>query len=88
MVFSAFRLWQFALSVFENLVVAETAKRHLNSGEQPDLYFYRDDSKREIDLIDLTRPGEPKAMEIKSSRVYHDKYARHLKAVCDELGIG
>lgn len=75
-------------AVFENLVISECLKGRLNVGEQPALYFYRDDSKREIDLLDLTDRAHPQAIEIKSSRTYHDKYARHLTAVCDELGIG
>lgn len=75
-------------AVFENLVVAECMKQHLNAGEQPILHFYRDDSKREIDLLDLTDRTHPQAVEIRSSRTYHDKYARHLTTVCDELGIG
>ena len=74
-------------AVFENLIVSETAKSHLNVGENPELYFYRDDSKREIDLLDCTNSGSPKAIEIKSSRTYHDKYARHLQTVCDEIDI-
>lgn len=75
-------------AIFENLVVAETMKRHLNEGARPELYFYRDDSKREIDLLDFTDASHPWAVEIKSSRTYHDKYARHLQTVCDEIGIG
>ena len=75
-------------AIFENLVVTETMKRHLNEGARPELYFYRDDSKREIDLLDFTDASHPWAVEIKSSRTYHDKYARHLQTVCDEIGIG
>lgn len=75
-------------AIFENLVVAETMKRHLNKGVRPELYFYRDDSKREIDLLDFTDSSRPRAIEIKSSCTYHDKYARHLQSVCDEIGIG
>ncbi len=74
-------------AIFENLIVAETLKRHLNNGAQPDLCFYRDDSKREIDLIDLTNPSMHQAIEIKSSRTYHDKYAAHLRTVCNDLDI-
>ena len=73
--------------VFENLVVSETAKRYLNQGKMPDLCFYRDDSKIEVDLIDLTDPMRPRAIEIKSSETYHGKYARHLGRVGEELGI-
>lgn len=63
-------------------------KRHLNQGRRPDLCFYRDDSKREIDLLDLTDPSNVVAVEAKSSRTYHDKYAAQLNSVCSELGIG
>ncbi len=74
-------------AIFENLIVSETLKRHLNAGKQPELSFYRDDSKREIDLLDFTYPDNHQAIEIKSSRTFHDKYAKHLNIVCDELGI-
>lgn len=73
--------------VFENLIVSSTVKKHLNQGKVPDLYFYRDDSKREIDLLDFTDASQPIAVEIKASRTYQAKYAHHLKAVGDELGI-
>lgn len=75
-------------AVFENLVVAETLKGYMNRAVRPELYFYRDDSKREIDLLDFTDPEWKFAVEVKSSRTFHEKYARHLNAVCDELGVG
>lgn len=74
-------------AVFENLIIAETMKRHLNNATRPELFFYRDDSKREIDLLDFTDPSNRCAVEIKSSRTYHGKYAKHLNSVCDGLGI-
>lgn len=74
-------------AVFENLIISETAKQHLNNATHPELYFYRDDSKREIDLLDFTNPADRQAVEIKSSRTYHSKYARHLLGVGDELDI-
>lgn len=73
--------------VFENLVVSERQKAYLNRGIEPTLVFYRDDSKREIDLIDLTEPARPQAFEIKSSATYRDTFARHLRSVGSELGI-
>lgn len=74
-------------AIFENLIIAETMKRYLNKGIQPELYFYRDDSKREVDLLDFTESANGKAVEIKSSRTYHSKYATSLNSVCDEIGI-
>lgn len=36
---------------FETWVVSEIYKSYLNDGERPPLYFYRDQNKKEIDLI-------------------------------------
>lgn len=72
-------------TVIENFAVAERLRLHLNRGEEPELYFYRDDSKREIDLIDLT--DEPLAVEVKSGETYRGSFARHLDAVCPDIAV-
>lgn len=72
-------------AVVENFAVAERLRLHLNRGEEPELYFYRDDSRREIDLVDLT--GEPLAIEVKSGETYRPQFARHLEAVCPDIGV-
>ena len=74
-------------AVFENLVVAETLKRHLNTGRNPDLYFYRDDSKIEVDLVDVSDRTAPELVEIKSTTTFKVEFARHLGIVGDALGI-
>ena len=74
-------------SVFENLVVAETFKRHVNAGRNPELYFYRDDSKIEVDLIDITDRTAPELIEIKSTTTFKADFARHLGSVGDALGM-
>lgn len=74
-------------AIFENLVVSERLKDHLNKGEEPQLYFYRDDSKREVDLLDLTDPDNEMAVEVKSSQTFHEKYAKHLNAIGEMLRI-
>ncbi len=39
-------------TLFESFVIAEIMKSHLNStGSLPDIYFYRDSNRNEIDLI-------------------------------------
>lgn len=73
--------------IFENLIIAETIKNYYNQNIEPRLFFYRDDHKFEVDLLDFTNPEEPAAYEIKSSQTYHDSYARALTTICDELGI-
>lgn len=47
----------------------------------------RGDSKREVDLVDATDPEHMQMAEVKSSRMYHGKYARALNAVGDDLGV-
>lgn len=64
--------------IFENLIIAETMKQHLNANQEPQLFFYRDASKVEVDLLDFTDPNNRMLIEIKSGQTYHDRFARHL----------
>ncbi|KFI91662.1 AAA domain protein [Bifidobacterium saguini DSM 23967] len=73
--------------IFENLIIAETMKWHLNAGRDPQLFFYRDASKVEVDLLDFTDPNNRLMIEIKSGQTYHDRFARHLTLIGDVLGI-
>lgn len=74
-------------AVFENLIISERVKHYLNAGKKPKLYFYRDDSKREIDLLDYTNSGSEQLIEIKSGKTFRQNWGRHLIAIGDELGI-
>ena len=49
---------------FETWVVSEIYKSYLNEGKRPPLYFYRDNNKKEIDLI-LYQDGTVYPIEIK-----------------------
>ena len=62
-------------------------KTHLNSGREPDLYFYRDENKAEVDLVDLTDPDQAFLAEIKSLQTYRSGFTRYLHTVGDEIGI-
>lgn len=73
--------------MYEDLVISETMKRHLNAGRNPSLFFYRDDSKIEVDLVDTTDPAHPELVEIKSSATYRATFMRHLPSVGESLGI-
>ncbi|NMM94427.1 hypothetical protein [Bifidobacterium oedipodis] len=73
--------------VFENLIVAETMKRHFNEGHDPRLMFYRDDSKIEVDLFDYTDMHHPQIIEIKSGQTYHDRFAKSLGTVGEQLSV-
>jgi len=52
-------------AVFESYVVSELMKRALHRGHAPDLFFWRDASGHEVDLL-LERSGGPIPVEMKS----------------------
>jgi predicted AAA+ superfamily ATPase len=60
-------------SIFENFVVLEFFKSAFHSGKLPQLYFYKDKSQREVDLIVDHHSGLA-AYEIKSARSYHEGF--------------
>ena len=71
-------------AIFENFVIMERVKGHLNALRSPELYFYRDDSKVEVDLMDLTEtPGI--LAEIKSGQTYRESFSRHVRSVAGLL---
>lgn len=59
----------------------------MNAGRQPQLYFYRDDSKIEVDLLDMTNPTATELVEIKSSATYRSSFTRHLASVGNLIGV-
>lgn len=73
-------------SIFENMVVNEAIKNRLNRGKDPNLYFYRDKSQKEVDLLHLTG-YQLQAYEIKSGQSYHKEYYKgidYLKGIFKE----
>lgn len=72
-------------ALFENLVVNEALKSRTNKGEDPDIYFYRDKSQKEVDL--LTSNGmDICAYEIKSGKTYQSEYFKGLDYLRGILG--
>ncbi|MFH1530583.1 MAG: ATP-binding protein [Pseudomonadota bacterium] len=52
-------------AVFESFVISELMKRSLHHGQAPELFFWRDATGHEVDLL-LDRSGGPIPVEIKS----------------------
>ena len=71
--------------IFENFILAERMKKYLNNLDIPNLMFYRDDSKREVDLIDATDEQHPLAIELKSGQTYQRKFAKSVRTVAEFL---
>ncbi len=72
-------------ALFENVVVLEFMKHCYNSGKLPNLFFYRDKSQREIDLIQEVG-NEVYAYEIKSARGFHKDFLKNLVFLKGLLG--
>ena len=52
-------------AIFENWVIAEIIKQHVNANRRPDLYFWRDNIGNELDLL-CERSGRRQVIEIKA----------------------
>lgn len=64
-------------AIFENLVVAEMLKDRLNRAKRPNLYFYRESSGREVDI--LQEEGRHLSLyEVKSSSTYNKDFMRNI----------
>ena len=64
-------------NLFENLVVVEALKAHLNRGKDPRLYFFRDSRGNEVDLI-VQQGRQLAPFEIKSSMTWHSSFTKGL----------
>lgn len=68
--------------LFENMVINEMMKERTNQGKEPQLYFYRDQSQREIDVIRM-KAQYLEAYEIKSSMSLNRDFFKHLSKQYD-----
>ncbi|NGX41922.1 MAG: hypothetical protein K940chlam7_00196 [Chlamydiae bacterium] len=61
----------------ENLVMMELFKARSNQGLEPQLYFYRDSQKNEVDVI-FQRGHELIPIEIKSAKTFNREFLKNL----------
>lgn len=72
-------------ALFENIVVNEAMKNRLNKGKDPNLFFYRDKSQKEVDLLH-TQANEIYAYEIKSAQTFHKEFFKGIDYLKGILG--
>ncbi|WGZ95393.1 MAG: ATP-binding protein [Candidatus Thiothrix putei] len=65
-------------NLYENLMILEILKAHLNRGLRPDLYFYRDSQGNEVDLLIRQRQGLL-PVEIKSSATFSTAFLKGIQ---------
>jgi predicted AAA+ superfamily ATPase len=66
-------------NLFESFVVAELLKVRFNQGLDPDIYFWRDSSGTEVDVVYEDGP-KVKAIEIKSGKTFAPEQAAGLES--------
>lgn len=64
-------------AIFETMVVSEFVKTRTNYGQQIDLYYWRDKTGHEIDLL-IDKVNYLLPIEIKSSKTFHDSFFKNL----------
>lgn len=71
-------------AVFENMAIGELMKGRLNQAKDPNLYFYREPSGKEVDIMALTADGV-NLYEIKAGKMLRNDYLDNMKYVRDLL---
>ena len=72
-------------AIFENYVVLEFLKNRYNAGKPNNMFFYRDKSQREIDIVQQFG-YQYRAYEIKSATTFHSDFFNNLKYLKNLLG--
>lgn len=65
-------------SVFETMIVIELVKKFTNIGITPPLFYWRDKTGREIDVV-VDYDGKITPIEIKSGKTINTDFLKHLK---------
>jgi predicted AAA+ superfamily ATPase len=70
--------------LYENLIVVEIMKFFLNGGVRPNLLFYRDSNRNEVDVV-MQQGGLCVPVEIKSAATVTQDFFRGLTVFCDAV---
>lgn len=65
-------------SLFENFVIAELMKENYNQGKKNDLYFWRDNTGNEVDII-VERDNELYPVEVKAGATVTDSFFKGIE---------
>lgn len=65
-------------NLFENFVISELIKQYYNKGRSHHLFFWRDNTGHEIDVV-IERPGSLFPVEIKSGKTITKNYFKGLE---------
>lgn len=72
-------------AIFENMAVVELLKKRFNQGKLSNLYFYRENSGREVDII-REEGDKLDAFEVKSSQTFNKAFMKNLTYLRELMG--
>lgn len=64
-------------NLFENMIVIEFLKSRYNQGRDANIYFYRDNQQKEVDIVQ-DNAGKLSVYEIKSAKDFHKDFLKGL----------
>lgn len=67
-------------NLFENMVVMEAVKGHLNNGRSPDIFFFRNSRGVEVDMLIAKERNSFIPCEIKSSSSFSPDFGMNIRA--------
>ncbi len=65
-------------ALFENFILNEVLKNHLNAGERPQIFFWQDSNGHEIDLL-LDKVVRQSIVEIKAGKTIQPDFFKNLR---------
>lgn len=65
-------------AIFENIAVTEMIKNRYNKAKEPNVYFYRENSGREVDIVEET-PDGLNIYEVKAGSTFQTDFTKNLK---------
>lgn len=65
-------------AIFENIAVTEMIKNRFNIAREPNIYFYRENSGREVDIVQETPTGLS-IYEVKAGATFQTDFTKNLK---------
>ena len=69
-------------ALFENMVINEVLKGRFNAGKESNLFFFRDRSQKEVDLL-YTQGQFLQLFEIKSAQTFHKEFHKGIDYLKD-----
>ena len=74
-------------ALFENFIIGEFLKQQLHHGRWPDIFFWRDNTGNEIDLL-IEGGNQLTAVEIKSGTTINESFFKNLIKFQKYAGVG